>query len=203
MGGIWLTGQQTNQAQLVLDFEGATTISPTSPSITLSVQNIGASPVPIGGVNFFITVGDGTMGPTIDTTAPIPPKSALGVNLLTGTIFDGSPFGQFPIGSPGPRSQAWAVLTLTPVSLPVGATEKLATITFNSFPEGSFALDFRGTSFADSIGGTIANVSLPSGDVTGLVPVPEPEQSGLAFGLGLLAAALALRNNVSGPAKVS
>jgi hypothetical protein len=81
-----------------MDFQTSTTISPSSPSIILSVQNTDPiNPVSIGGINFFVTVQAG--GPTIDT------NPGLGVDLLTGTVFSGYALGgQLPIGSEAPLS---------------------------------------------------------------------------------------------------
>jgi hypothetical protein len=187
---LWLVAVVTGQAQLTVDFLGSTTVSPSSPSIQLSVHNSGATALSIGGVNLFTTIGGGTTGPTMGTGVGV------GVDLLTGTLFSGrAPFGHFPIGTPDPRNQRWGVLSSPAAVLDAGATLPLATITFDSFPLGAFTLDFSGTSFADPIGNSIAIGSLPTGSPT---VVPEVEHCSIAAGFGcfLLALARGFRSRV-------
>ncbi len=199
---LTIAAPQVSRAALVVDFLGDPVISPGFPSLTLSVENTGDSSVMIGGLNFFITVGDGLAGPTLDTTIPTSPNPALGVDLLTGTLFDGNPLGQFMVApAPQPRDQGWAVLSLTPITLAAGAKQNLATITFDSFPVGTFSLELsRGllTSFDDPFGSTIPGVTLPDNDIT-VTAVPEPAAAVAVTGLALLGVALFRRRRHSLP----
>lgn len=179
---LWLAALGTSHGGLIVGYYGTTpTISSDSPSIWMSLYNDAPSgSISLGGVNFFLTVGGGTSGPTLSVT------SGAGVDLVTGTLF-ASGFGQFPIGTEQSRSQAWGTLVNSPgVSLAAGQTVRLATLTFDSFPVGSYMLDFSGTSFADPQGGTIGSVTLPSEMLT---VVPEPVNVALPVFGGMVALA--------------
>lgn len=182
---LGLVVAEETQGAVYAYFDSGTEVSWLSPSISMSLHNDGESAVWFGGVNFFVTVGGGIEGPTIDTSVPPLGSPADGVDLLTGTIFSGAPFGQMPINPPPePRVQGWGVAAFPPVSLGAGETKKLVTITFNSFPEGIFVLDFSPTSFADEDGGGMVEVSMPIGSY--VTVVPEPADYGLVVAGGLL-----------------
>ena len=180
LGWMALTG--TSHAQLVVEFQGSTTISPSDPSIVLTVRNSSGSAVDIAGVNFFINVGGGSTGPTIDVNPPSQPTPGPGVDLLNGTLFQSFNFGQNSIGTVLPRDQGWGVALQSghAFSLGGGASATLATITFNSFPVGGpYTLDFSNTTFAKPGGTFFDDVTLPNGD--GVTVVPEPNA---ALGVG-------------------
>ena len=189
--GFVTASPHSARAQLVIDVDAPVTISPDAPSITLSLQNSFANSISISGLDFFIVVGAGTQGPTIDTSG----NPATSVNLLTGPFFSSPQFSQFA-GTLQPRSQQWGIITLsTPPSLAPGAPQQLATITFNSFPVGTYSLDFSGTVFHNQNGGDIQTM-LP--DVSVIVSaVPEPREWGLAFGLGLVIVLVVHRKRAS------
>jgi len=180
--GLAVAGE--TQGAIYAYFDSGTEVSWLSPSISMSLHNDGEGEVSFGGVNFFVTVGGGIEGPTIDTSVPPVGSPAVGVNLLTGTIFTAAPFGQLPINPPEPRVQGWGVVAFPAVSLGAGETKKLVTITFNSFPEGMFVLDFSPTSFAAATGAGTVEVSMPIGSY--VTVVPEPVDCGLVMAGGLL-----------------
>lgn len=192
---LWMLMPGAVRAQLIMDFapdpDGALTISESSPGVILTLFNSGSEALSLGGVNFFLKIGGGLQGPTLSTTAP--PELTAGVDLLTGTPFTAALAGQLPISTAdfGPRSQAWSATLVPPSSLGAGQTVRLATLTFNSFPAGSYPLDFTGTTFPwyNTVSGEVNNhpVLLPAD--AELTAVPEPVRAALATGLGLLAIA--------------
>ena len=188
---LWGLTSSPAQGQLFMDFLSSPTISPASPSIYLSIENIGAEPIILGGLDFFITVGNGASGPTMDTSIPSVPNPAAGVDLLTDTPFSGNGFGQAPYLPLLPRSQGWGVLTLAGPSLNPGAKTKIATITFNSVPQGDFPLSFGSTEFFDNqMNPQTIPVMLPNSLLT---VVPEPVHYATVMGLAALGLALCRR----------
>ncbi|MFO1499574.1 MAG: hypothetical protein U1G07_14485 [Verrucomicrobiota bacterium] len=188
--GLTLLSTFSVRAQLVIEVP-VSSISVADPTLIIEVVNQGNDALSLGGVNFSVTIGGGTAGPTMDTTLPSSPQPASGVDLLSGlnTLFTGNPLGQFAVGTPDPRSQTWSVLALSPVSLDPGERKTLATLNFNSVPLGGpFALSFVGTSFADAQGATVNGLVLPETEIT---IVPEPAAAAVACGLALFAVAAA------------
>lgn len=184
--GAWmlvlLASAVTTRAQLTISFDnGDSTVSASSPSIILNVKNESGGALDIGGINFFITIGGNSSGPTMPTGA------GQGVDLVTGTLFQNKDLGPNQFFS-NPRSQGWGVTFDTSsghfYTLADQATVKLATITFNSFPDGSYTFSLSGTSFADKDGNGIATI-VPSGAT--VTVVPEPQHYAMAVG-GLLVA---------------
>lgn len=184
--GLWLATPSTSWGQVVMHFSSPAVVSPSSPSLTFSVENSDPfNPMSIGGVSLSVKVQAG--GPTMSTA------SGTGVDLLTGTLFSTiTTYGQFPVGTPTSLEQGWGVMMAfgsPAASLGLGETKQLATITFNSFPAGGWLVDFADTAFFDGNGEEVA-VNHLLGTVT---VVPEPQSYALAFGFGMLAFALARR----------
>lgn len=145
-------------------------------------------PLEVGGLDFFLQVGDGGSavggpgsGPTIQS-----------VDLLTGTLFEGKDFGgQFPAQDNRAQRQFFSVISLS-ATLPTGSRQRLASITLDTtgWGPGSWELSLGSSSLVSTAlfdwGGTPMGAELRNGAIT---VVPEPSAA-VGTGAGLLALAL-------------
>ncbi len=194
--GFTLLTALSAQAQLTISFVGGTTVSPSSPTLTLQVHNDNVSNAQlIGGINFFFEISPQTsptsvQPPTIDTTAPDGVNPGPGIDMESGAgwVFHSNRNNdQMSFGGNTSTSQGWEITLQSgkAFSLAANSTATLGTITFNSFPgNGSFPFSFTtpnaqgDTSFFNNLGDNITTVT-PTGSIT---VVPEP-RSTLAVGV--------------------
>jgi hypothetical protein len=155
--------------------------------VDIRIDNAG-SLLSVGALEFAIQVADG--GPAAGGSFPGPVID--GVDLLTGTVFEGKSFGgQFISDDSTAQQQFWNVLSLT-AELPSGTGQHLARVTFDTtgFTQGTWSLSLSGMAFAETrlldwVGNPIA-LTIQNGSIT---VVPEPLVSVSVAGLLLGVAA--------------
>lgn len=160
-------------------------------TLILSVENTGDDPVAVDALNFFALVGGG--GPALGGD-PVP--AITGVDLHTGTAFDGNFTPEVDQGSADGVAQ-WFITTASgAVNLAPGLT-RLAELTVDTTGflagDGPWALRLAANILGTDVGTGFVRlgVDVPVQTVDGLITlVPEPGEVALAMGLGLAGFAL-------------